>query len=186
MNINNSALDIQCVKALKKLNLFPIIDINLLPIFNVYKKTLKIKNQLAINNLKARLRMVALYAIAQENNLLVAGTSNADELYMGYFTKYGDGAADILPIAKLTKTRIFEAAKILNLPQKIIKRDPSAGLYKNQTDEKEMGIGYSTIDAFLYDKQISNKDLNIVKKFHTINRHKFNMPVRPKAFENNK
>jgi NAD+ synthase len=183
MNIDNSALDIQCINDLKKQNRFAIIDVNLVPIFNSYKKILKLKSSLAITNLKARLRMVALYAIAQEHNLLVAGTGNADELYMGYFTKFGDGACDILPIAKLTKQRVFEVAKLLKLPNSIVQRAPSASLYENQTDEDEMGVRYNVIDAFLYGKKIPHHPLSVIQNFHRINAHKFKMPLRPKAFE---
>jgi NAD+ synthase len=183
MNIDNSVLDVKCVADLKKQNLFPIIDVNLIPIFNAYKKTLKLKNDLSISNIKARLRAVALYAIAQENNLLVAGTGNADELYMGYFTKFGDGACDLLPIAQLTKSRIFEAAKILKLPSSIIERAPSASLYEDQTDEDEMGVKYVDIDAFLYNKKIPKNSQDIIQKFHRVNGHKFNMPPKPVKFE---
>jgi NAD+ synthase len=183
MNIDNSALDIQCVNDLKKQKRFPIIDVDLMPIFNSYKKTLKLKNNLSVSNLKARLRAVALYAIAQENNLLVAGTGNADELYMGYFTKYGDGACDILPIACLTKARVFETAKLLKLPSSIVERAPSASLYENQTDEDEMGVRYNVIDAFLYGKTIPITPLNVIKKYHEINKHKFGMPPKPDKFE---
>jgi NAD+ synthase len=183
MNIGNSQLDIQCIKDLKKQNRFEIIDVNLVPIFNTYKKTLKLKNQLSIANLKARLRMVALYAIAQEHNCLVLGTGNADELYMGYFTKFGDGACDLLPIANLTKSRVFEASKILKLPKSIIERAPSASLYENQTDEDEMGVRYNVIDAFLYGKKIPQHPLDIIQKYHQVNSHKFSMPLKPKTFE---
>jgi NAD+ synthase len=183
MNIDNSTLDIKCINDLKKQNHFPIIDINLVPIFNAYKKTLKLKNDLAIANLKARVRMVALYAIAQQENLLVAGTGNADELYMGYFTKFGDGACDLLPIVYLTKQRVFEAAKLLKLPTSIIERAPSASLYENQTDEDEMGVRYTVIDAFLYGKTIPTHPLNIIKRYHKVNQHKFKMPAKPHRFE---
>jgi NAD+ synthase len=183
MNIGNSPLDIKCIKDLKKQNRFPIIDVNLVPIFNAYKKTLKLQNNLAINNLKARLRAVALYGIAQESNLLVAGTGNADELYMGYFTKFGDGACDILPIAYLTKKRVFESAQLLKLPSSIIDRAPSASLYENQIDEDEMGVRYTVIDAYLYGKTIPLIPRNIIKKYHRVNQHKFHMPVKPNKFE---
>jgi NAD+ synthase len=183
MNIGNSALDIKCINDLKKQNAFPIIDVNLMPIFNSIKKTLSLKNTLSINNLKARLRAVSLYALAQEHNLLVLGTSNADELYMGYFTKYGDGACDLMPLSKLTKHRIFEAAKILKLPISIIERAPSASLYENQTDEDEMGVRYNVIDAFLYSKKIPKLPLSIIQKYHRLNQHKFTMPAKPKPFE---
>jgi NAD+ synthase len=183
MNIGNSALDIKCVNDLKKQNNYKIIDVNLVPIFNTYIKTLRLKNPLSIANLKARLRAVALYSIAQEQNCLVLGTGNADELYMGYFTKFGDGACDLLPISKLTKSRVFEAARMLNLPKSIIERAPSASLYENQTDEDEMGVRYNVIDAYLYNKKIPEHPLNIIQRYHRINSHKFSLPLKPKPFE---
>jgi NAD+ synthase len=100
-------------------------------------------------NLKARLRMCILYLKANTHNLLVAGTGNKSELVMGYFTKYGDGGVDILPIGDLTKTEVKELAKRLGIPQEIINKPPSAGLWEGQTDEKEMGITYEMIDKVL-------------------------------------
>jgi NAD+ synthase len=179
MNIENSQLDSQCLNDLKKQNRFPIIEYDLLPIFNQYKKILKIKNKLALANLKARIRMNVLYNIALENNLIVAGTGNADELYMGYFTKYGDGGCDILPIAYLNKSQIFTAANLLNLPLSIIKREPTASLYDGQTDEKEIGVTYNEIDKFLLGKTINMKALKIIKNLHKKNLHKLNLPVKP-------
>lgn len=179
MDIENSKQDIQCLSDLQKQNRFPILEFNLLPIFNQFKKNLKLKNPLSLANLKARIRMNTLYAIAQENNLLVAGTGNADELYMGYFTKYGDGGCDILPIARLNKSQIFTAANLLNLPSSIIEREPTASLYGGQTDEKEMGVTYNEIDKFLLGKKINSKAAKIIKDFHKKNLHKLCLPIKP-------
>jgi NAD+ synthase len=183
MDIDNSALDIKCVKALQQQNHFKIIEVPLLNQFKNQVKLLKLTKPAALANLKARLRAITLYALAQEHNLLVAGTGNADETYMGYFTKFGDGAADILPIVYLTKHRVFEMAKLLNIPSLIINRAPSASLYKDQTDENEMGVSYETIDAYLNFKKIKPQNQSIIERYHQINQHKFNMPVKPKAFE---
>ena len=184
LDINNSTLDKQCLKDLKKQNLYPVIEFDALPIFNQYKKIIKAKNTLALANLKARIRMSILYSIAQENNLLVAGTGNADELYMGYFTKYGDGGCDILPIAHLNKTQIFTIANLLKLPFSIIKREPTASLYDGQTDEKEMGVSYQEIDKFLSGKKIELSSLKIIKNHHSRNIHKLNMPIKPDKYLN--
>ena len=100
-------------------------------------------------NIAPRLRMTALYAIAASENRLVAGTGNRSEAYMGYFTKWGDGAYDFNPIADLTATEVIEFLKFLNAPKSITEKAPSAGLYEGQTDEKEMGISYASIDAWL-------------------------------------
>ena len=93
----------------------------------------------AVSNLAPRLRMLTLYAVAASENRLVAGTGNASEYYMGYFTKWGDGAYDLNPIADLTATEIFEFLRYLKAPQSIITKAPSAGLYEGQTDEEDKG-----------------------------------------------
>jgi NAD+ synthase len=179
MDINNSQLDKQCLSDLKKQKRFPIIEFNLLSVFNQYKKVLKVKSELSLVNLKARIRMSALYCIAQQNNLLVAGTGNADELYLGYFTKYGDGGCDMLPLAYLNKSQIFTVARILNLPDSIINREPTASLYDGQTDEKEMGVTYNEIDNFLLGKRINLRSTKIIKDLHKKNIHKLSLPIRP-------
>jgi NAD+ synthase len=107
-------------------------------------------DKINLGNLKARLRMVTLYAKANQEDLLVLGTGNKSEIMVGYFTKYGDGAADLLPIADLYKTNVIDLSKHMNLPEKIINKTPSAGLWPNQTDEDEMGITYRDLDIILY------------------------------------
>ncbi len=97
-------------------------------------------------NIAPRLRMATLYAIGQSRGYLVAGTGNASERYMGYFTKWGDGAFDFNPIADLTVTEIYEFLRYLGAPSRIIEKAPSAGLYEGQTDEQEMGVTYAAID----------------------------------------
>lgn len=182
MDIDNSSLDITCMNELKNKSSFSMITLDLKNIFNVYKETLSITNPLSLANLKARIRMSTLYALAQENNLLVAGTGNADELYMGYFTKYGDGGCDILPLAYLNKSQVFLLAEKLGVPKIIVQRTPTAGLYQGQSDEKEMGITYKEIDAFLAGKKVSDQAKKIINSYHNINSHKFNMPIKPKKF----
>jgi len=100
-------------------------------------------------NLKSRLRMSAFYYYANRLNYLVCGTSNRSEIMTGYFTKYGDGAADILPIGGLLKYQVRSLAAELGVPQRIIDKPPSAGLWPGQTDEAEMGVTYGEIDAVL-------------------------------------
>ncbi|GHU33873.1 hypothetical protein FACS1894166_10340 [Bacilli bacterium] len=179
MNIGNSALDLQCINDLKKQNAFEIMDVDLNHIYIQQTNLLRLTSPLALANLKARLRMTTLYALAQQHNLIVAGTGNADELYMGYFTKYGDGACDILPLANLTKGDIFMASKLLKLPSRIIERAPSASLFAGQTDENEMGVSYNEIDDYLHGKKISESACKIIERFHAVNNHKFHLPVRP-------
>ena len=92
-------------------------------------------DSLTMSNIKARLRMVTLYAFAQSRNLLVCGTSNRSEYETGYFTKYGDSGVDLMPLAGFLKRDIREMARLLNVPERIITKAPSAGLYEGQTDE---------------------------------------------------
>lgn len=106
--------------------------------------------KIPLGNLKSRLRMATLYAKANQDALLVLGTGNKSEIMVGYFTKYGDGAADLLPIADLYKTNVIDLARYMNLPEKIINKPPSAGLWPDQTDEAEMGITYRDLDTILY------------------------------------
>jgi NAD+ synthase len=102
-------------------------------------------------NIKPRLRMSVLYFIANSLNYLVAGTSNRSELTIGYFTKYGDGAADMLPLGRLLKSEVRDLATDLDIPQSIINKPPSAGLWSGQTDEEEMGFSYSDLERYLSD-----------------------------------
>ncbi|NLW24686.1 MAG: NAD(+) synthase [Clostridia bacterium] len=133
-------------------------------------------------NLKARLRMSTLYAIANFLNYLVVGTDNKAEYYTGYFTKYGDGGVDILPLANLTKREVREWAKELGVPQDIISKPPTAGLWPNQTDEGELGITYETIDDFLEGKQIPEKERLIIERLHRVSEHKRQLPLSPPKF----
>lgn len=103
-------------------------------------------NKLAKANLKPRMRMTTLYYFANSLNYIVAGTGNKSELLVGYFTKYGDGGVDILPIAGLLKCEVRLLAEELGVPKAIIERPPSAGLWSGQTDETEMGMTYEELD----------------------------------------
>ncbi len=106
-------------------------------------------SDLAWANVKPRLRMTTLYALAQTNGYLVAGTGNKSELAIGYFTKYGDGGVDVEPLGGLYKWQVRQLARELGIPQPVIDRPPSAGLWAGQTDEGEMGITYDALDATL-------------------------------------
>jgi NAD+ synthase len=120
-------------------------------------------DKMALANLKARIRMTLLFEYANMNNLLVCGTSNKSELLVGYFTKYGDGGADIMPIGDLYKTQIYELAKFLKIPKEIICKAPTAGLIKGQTDEKELGFTYEILDKVLMCLERKQEILDIVK-----------------------
>lgn len=120
-------------------------------------------NKISYVNIKPRLRMITLYYFANKLDYLVAGTGNKSEYYAGYFTKYGDGAADILPLADIYKTELVRLAEYIHVPQKIISKPPSADLWEGQTDEGELGITYKELDETLR-KLAENKDTNIPKK----------------------
>lgn len=104
---------------------------------------------LALANVKPRLRMTTLYALAQSRGYLVAGTGNKSEIMVGYFTKWGDGGADLEPLGALYKSQVRALARELGVPQPVIDRAPTAGLWRGQTDEGEMGVTYDEIEAVL-------------------------------------
>ncbi len=131
---------------------------------------------LASANINARLRMITLYAVAASENRLVAGTGNRSEAYVGYFTKWGDGANDFNPIADLTVSEIYEFLKYLGCPDCVIKKAPSAALYDGQTDENEMGISYSDIDAMLLGGSVEKDIAEKIEKRHAASEHKRNLP----------
>jgi len=130
----------------------------------------------ALSNIAPRLRMTTLYAIGAEKGYLVAGTGNKSERYMGYFTKFGDGACDFNPIADLTASEVFEFLRYLGAPDHVIEKAPSAGLFEGQTDESEMGVTYAEIDAFLAGKEVSVKATAIIDRYHRSSLHKMTMP----------
>ncbi|HXW67689.1 MAG TPA: NAD+ synthase [Thermoplasmata archaeon] len=109
----------------------------------------EIADRVTLGNEVARVRMTVLYALARERRRRVAGTGNKSELLLGYFTKYGDGGVDLLPIGDLYKTEVLALARELELPAAIRERPPSAGLWEGQTDEGELGLPYAEIDRIL-------------------------------------
>ena len=129
-------------------------------------------NQAALVNIAPRLRMTTLYAIAASENRIVAGTGNRSEGYLGYFTKWGDGAHDFNPISDLTVTEIFAFLEYLKAPRCIIDKAPSAGLFDGQTDEAEMGVTYQAVDRYLETGEADAKDLAVIRRFHLRSEHK--------------
>lgn len=113
----------------------------------------------AASNISPRLRMLSLYALAQSEGRLVVGTGNRSEIYIGYFTKWGDGASDFNPIADLTATEVYEFLEYLNAPMCIRQKPPSAGLYEGQTDEGEIGISYKDLDGYILKGETENTDV---------------------------
>jgi NAD+ synthase len=123
--------------------------VDLTPVFDRLMEALPPGDRVAAGNLKARLRMAVWYYFANSRNYLVAGAGNKSEIKVGYFTKFGDGGVDILPLGGLLKTQVRELARELGIPEEIIAKPPSAGLWEGQTDEGEMGITYEELDKAL-------------------------------------
>lgn len=112
-------------------------------------------------NISARCRMIVLYNLAKKRQYLVVGTSNQSEIMMGYFTKFGDGACDMTPLANLYKTEVRQIAALIGVPQPIIDKPPSAGLWEGQTDESDMGIKYEDLDKILHGMEQDRTDSQI-------------------------
>ena len=123
----------------------------------------EIVDRVTLGNSTARLRMLILYAFARERRLLVAGTGNKSELLLGYFTKYGDGAADLLPIGDLYKSDVYALGRELGLPSAVLERPPSAGFWEGQTDEGELGQTYATVDRVLRRVELLEREEEIVR-----------------------
>ena len=129
-------------------------------------------NNSALSNMAPRIRMLTLYAIAASENRLVAGTGNRSEAYVGYFTKWGDGAHDFNPIADLTVNEIYEFLRYLHAPEFIIKKAPSAALFDGQTDESEMGVTYEELDAYIAGNAVDKDKAEIIDRLHKVSEHK--------------
>ncbi|NJE42973.1 NAD+ synthase [Thermococcus sp. GR6] len=124
--------------------------INIRPIVDEFEKAVGELDVKSKGNIMARTRMILLYAHANSRNYLVLGTSNRSELLTGYFTKWGDGASDYAPLINIYKTEVWELAKRLDVPERIIQKKPTAGLWEGQTDEDELGISYRLLDEILW------------------------------------
>ena len=113
----------------------------------------KTEDKIVRGNVMARIRMVCLYMLSNSCNGLVIGTTNRSEAEIGYFTKYGDGAVDVEPIADLWKREVYEMGKLLNIPESIMTKAPSANLWEGQTDEGEFGFTYDDIELYFTSKE---------------------------------
>lgn len=157
------------------------LEVKVVDLTNTYNELLKAsftsENKLARSNIKPRLRMTTLYYYGQDLGYLVVGPSNGSEWYVGYSTKYGDSGADIYPIANILKTDIFKLAKALDLPDFIIEKKPSAGLWKGQSDESEMGFTYEVLDSYIRGEKIPEEEIKKkIDAMHNRSNHK-RMPV---------
>ena len=152
------------------------------------------EDNLAIGNLKARIRMSIIYYYANAKNYLVSGTGNRSEILIGYFTKHGDGACDMEPIGDLYKSEVYKLSEYLNIQEEIIKKPPRAGLWENQSDEEEIGMSYDLLDEILYlftEKDMKNTqiaerldisvdDVNMIINKIIRSEHKSKVPEIPK------
>jgi NAD+ synthase len=107
------------------------------------------EDHLRRGNIMARMRMILIFDLARDKSALVCGTENKSEHYLGYFTRFGDAASDLEPLSHLYKTQVRSLAAHLHLPENIISKPPSAGLWDHQTDESEMGFSYEDADRVL-------------------------------------
>lgn len=156
--------------------------IDLSKAYDALHESLPPGSELAYANIKPRLRMIALYHHANTLGRMVIGTGNRSELMAGYYTKYGDGGSDLLPIAGLYKWQVRELAGEIGVPQAIIDKPPSAGLWQGQTDEQEMGITYADLDRTL--AAIDSGDVSTieapllerVQRMIRVSEHKRHMP----------
>lgn len=163
-----------CNKNKIKLN---IIDLS--SIYDLFIEKLHTSSLVQKGNIKARIRSIFLYDKAYENKAIVVGNSNYDELFLGYFTKYGDNAVDIMLLNNLLKKDIYELAAYLKIPKSILTKKPSADLYPNQYDESEIGITYESIDNFLLGKKIPTKEKQKIINLNKANIHKCNVIKNP-------
>lgn len=141
-------------------------EIDIKPMVDSFRKGLGLRpsQRSAIGNIKARVRMIVLYNTAAAGDRLVIGTGNKSELLTGYTTKFGDGGADFMPLGDLYKTQVSDMAKFLKLPKRIIEKVPTAGLWKGQTDERELGISYDELDRILLGLELQLDKADIARK----------------------
>jgi len=178
------------LKLVDKLGIeYKLIDISF--VHNEYSKYLE-PNPLALGNLRARIRANILYYYANAKNYLVLGSSDKSEFLIGYFTKFGDGGADLLPIVSLYKSQIREFAKFLGVPDSIISKKSSPSLWQSHFAESELGLSYEEIDATLHclvDKNLSLQETasftgiepSIVEKIHKLYKKSEHKRITPKA-----
>jgi NAD+ synthase len=159
-----------------------LTTIDITPIFAQYQKSLEASDISALGNIKARIRMSILYYFSNIHDGLVIGTTNKTENYLGYFTKFGDGACDVEPIIHLLKREVRQLGESLGVPQKIVNKKPSAGLWEHQSDEDELGMTYDQMDQSVenlfvkHERPVNKVDLKVLELYHKT-QHKRDFPV---------
>jgi NAD+ synthase len=193
MPIGNIAEDEELGRQVARTFAVPEIQPDLLPAFEALESSLRAERDaggleavseeaalLASANLKPRLRMLSLYHYANLLEYLVLGTGNRAELTVGYFTKHGDSGVDLLPLAHLAKSEVRSVAAALGVPNRVIDRPPSAGLWEGQTDEAEMGLTYQQIDRFLLEGSSGEDSVDVeIRRRFAATRHKRDVPPSP-------
>jgi NAD+ synthase len=139
-------------------------------------KVVDIKQRLPRANIKPRLRMTSLYYVANALNYVVAGTGNRSEITLGYYTKYGDGGVDVLPIGALLKSEVRALAREIGVPEPVITKPPTAGLWPGQTDEAEMGFTYETLENYLNGKEVPAEVATRIEQLRNASDHKRALP----------
>jgi len=185
----SSQEDVEHAKAVASLFSIPVKIVVLDTVYDTLLKALPgdrvdpAVNRLAEANLKVRLRMLTLYYFANQLNYMVAGSGNRSELSVGYFTKYGDGGVDILPLGNLVKEQVRELGSFLGIPSEIINKPPSAGLWSGQTDEDELGLSYEELDRYLISGEASNELRDRIESMIAASEHK-RLPPSVASFNN--
>jgi len=167
--------------------------VNITPILHVMRDILPsydVTDWTTSGNIRPRIRMTVAYYFANKQRRMVMGTSNKTELLVGFFTKYGDGGVDLMPLADLYKTQLRQLARHLKIPENIVEKPPSPGFYPGHTDEGELGIDYTTLDLILYlwekgsnasmiaeDLDISRSLVESVMRRVNANEHKRRLPL---------
>ena len=174
----------------------PLRTVDITALVRAFKDLLQIdpEGNVALGNVKARVRMIVLYDTARRENRLVMGTGNKSELLCGYFTVFGDGGADFLPIGDLYKTQVREMATFVGIPERIVRKIPTAGLWAGQTDEDELGVTYEVLDRVLLGMELRMSPEDIaeragvpietvehVERMHRATIHKRKPPLIPKV-----
>lgn len=179
--IAGSARDKEDVVELEKAADIPIKNVYIDNIVRVFDSLLQVNDRKLLGNIKSRIRMTVLYYMANKSNGMVVGTTNKTEFLTGYFTKFGDGACDLEPLISLTKTEVRELSREVGVPTSILKKPPSAGLWAEQYDERELGFSYEEIDRELEQFTHSGKfsDTSVGKRVSELyenSKHKRMMP----------
>ena len=159
------------------------VKVDLSPVYDAFLKALssdKDKDDLiAVSNIKVRLRMTTLYYFANKFKYFVVGSGDLSEITVGYFTKYGDGAADILPLGKLLKTQVRELGSYLGVPKVIVEKPSTPGLWSGHTAEGELGVSYEDIDRYVITGKATPEVKVRIESLKKASQHKREMPTVP-------